>query len=47
MAASQPLIADEVLDAYSFRRHRCLLDVGGGEGSFIAAAAGACPELAL
>lgn len=39
MSASQPLIADQVLDAYSLRGHRCLLDVGGGEGAFIAAAA--------
>ncbi len=36
MAASQPLVADEILDAYPFARHRCLLDVGGGDGSFLA-----------
>jgi demethylspheroidene O-methyltransferase len=39
MASSQALIADDVLSAYSFGKHRCLLDVGGGEGAFIAAAA--------
>jgi demethylspheroidene O-methyltransferase len=39
MAASQPLIAQEVLDSYPIHRHRCLLDVGGGEGVFLAAAA--------
>jgi demethylspheroidene O-methyltransferase len=39
MAASQPMIAEEVLAAYHLGRHRCLLDVGGGDGSFIAAAA--------
>ena len=33
MAASQPLVADEVLDAYPLARHRCLLDVGGGDGA--------------
>ncbi|MEO8280650.1 MAG: methyltransferase [Ideonella sp.] len=38
MAASQPLVADEVLDAYSLRGHRCLLDIGGGDGSFLASA---------
>ena len=38
MAASQPLVADEILDAYDLRRHRCLLDVGGGEGGFLASA---------
>ena len=39
MSASQPMIAQQVLSAYSFRNHRCLLDVGGGDGSFIAAVA--------
>src|ERR1700731_1852201 len=39
MAASQPLIAQEVLDSYPIHRHQCLLDVGGGEGVFLAAAA--------
>ena len=32
MAASQPLVAQQVIDAYPFHRHRRLLDVGGGEG---------------
>jgi demethylspheroidene O-methyltransferase len=35
MANSQPLVAAEILDAYSLTRHRCLLDVGGGDGSFL------------
>ena len=39
MSRSQALIAQDVLDAYPARRHRCWLDVGGGEGAFIAAAA--------
>ncbi len=47
MAASQPLIAAQVLDAYPLRRHRRLLDVGGGEGAFLAAAAARAPGLAL
>jgi hypothetical protein len=33
------IIAQEVLDSYPIHRHRCLLDVGGGEGVFLAAAA--------
>jgi demethylspheroidene O-methyltransferase len=45
MAASQPMIAQQVLSAYSFRGHRCLLDVGGGDGSFIAAMAAQTPKL--
>jgi demethylspheroidene O-methyltransferase len=39
MAASQPLVADEVLDAYPLKNHRCLMDMGGGNGTFIRAAA--------
>jgi demethylspheroidene O-methyltransferase len=39
MTASQALISDDVLSAYPLRSHRCLLDVGGGEGAFITAAA--------
>lgn len=37
MAASQPLIAEQVIDSHDFARHRRLLDVGGGEGAFLAA----------
>ncbi len=47
MAASQQLIVDEVLDAYPLGRHRCLLDVGGGEGVFACAAAVRHPRLRL
>jgi demethylspheroidene O-methyltransferase len=45
MAVSQPLIAAEVLAAYRLGRHRCLLDVGGGDGAFAAAAATRWPRL--
>jgi len=47
MTASQPLVAQEILNAYDFRKHRCLLDVAGGQGRFLAAAAQRCPQLAL
>jgi demethylspheroidene O-methyltransferase len=47
MAASQPMVAEEVLDAYAVRRHRCLLDVGGGDGAFLVAAARRAPDLRL
>lgn len=49
MAASQPLVAQEILDAYPFDRHRRILDVGGGEGAFLAAVADRvpAPELTL
>ena len=47
MSASQPLVAAEVLDAYDLRRHRCLLDVGGGDGTFLTTAAARAPNLRL
>jgi demethylspheroidene O-methyltransferase len=46
MTASQPMVIEEVLAAYDLRRHRVLLDVGGGEGRFVAEAAAAAPRLA-
>ena len=47
MSSSQALVAQDILDAYPLAAHRCLLDVGGGEGAFIAAAAKRTPSLAL
>lgn len=45
MSVSQSFIASEVLAAYDMRRHRHLLDIGGGEGTFCLAAAEAAPRL--
>ncbi len=39
MAASQQLLSGGILDAFPLGRHRVLLDVGGGEGAFVEAAA--------
>jgi demethylspheroidene O-methyltransferase len=39
MSVSQPMVTEMVLGAYSFGRHHRLLDVGGGDGSFLIAAA--------
>lgn len=47
MALSQPLVAEEVLDAYAVGQHRCILDVGGGEGAFLRKAAECAPKLQL
>jgi demethylspheroidene O-methyltransferase len=47
MSASQPLVSEQVLDAYPLHRHRVLLDVGGGEGTFLTAAAARAPDLQL
>jgi demethylspheroidene O-methyltransferase len=47
MAASQPLVAAEILDAYPIGRHRCLMDVGGGDGRFLVAAGARAERLRL
>jgi demethylspheroidene O-methyltransferase len=47
MAATQPMIAAEILDAYYVGRHEVVLDVGGGDGSFLAAVAARHPGVAL
>ena len=47
MAASQPLIAAQSIDSYRFGKHKRLLDVGGGEGAFLAAVAARVPGLDL
>jgi len=45
MGSSSPLVSDEILDAYPLHKHRCLLDIGGGDGSFLIAAAGRHAQL--
>jgi demethylspheroidene O-methyltransferase len=45
MSASQALVADEVLSAYPLARHRVLLDVGGGDGTFLSTVAARHPQL--
>jgi demethylspheroidene O-methyltransferase len=47
MAQSQAMVAAEILAAYPLARHRCLLDLGGGDGTFLGAVAAAAPRLAL
>jgi demethylspheroidene O-methyltransferase len=47
MSASQPLVAQQVLDTYALDGHRCLLDVGGGQGRFLIAAGQRTPALQL
>ncbi len=47
MSASQPMVADQILDAYPLQQHRCLLDVGGGEGTFLSRVAQRAPDLKL
>jgi demethylspheroidene O-methyltransferase len=47
MSDSQALIAGDVLDAYAFKKHGCLLDVGGGDGTFLVSAAKRWPHLKI
>ena len=47
MGASQGLIAGDVLDAYPLASHRRLLDLGGGNGAFLAAVGACWPHLEL
>ena len=45
MAASQAMIAEQVVGVYNFGKHRCLLDVGGGQGVFVRAVKAAIPGI--
>ena len=47
MSASQAMVAAQVLDAWPLGRHRRLMDVGGGQGTFLRAVAARAPGLAL
>lgn len=47
MSASQPLVSEQVLQSYALDRHQRLLDVGGGEGTFLRAVAAQAPHLQL
>jgi demethylspheroidene O-methyltransferase len=47
MSASSGFVAEDTLDAYSLKAHRCLMDVGGGEGRFLRKAGERWPHLQL
>jgi demethylspheroidene O-methyltransferase len=47
MAATVPTVAADILHAYPIDRHRRLLDVGGGEGAFLACAGARAAKLSL
>jgi len=47
MAVSQAMLAEDIVDAYPLTGHRCLLDVGGGDGTFLATVAARLPGLRL
>lgn len=45
MAATQPMVSQQIIDAYDFSRHHRMLDIGGGSGAFVSAVAAAAPLL--
>jgi demethylspheroidene O-methyltransferase len=47
MAATQPMVSAQIIEAYNFRQHRRMLDIGGGSGAFANAVAKAAPDLDL
>jgi demethylspheroidene O-methyltransferase len=47
MGDSQGLVAGDILDAYPLARHRRLLDLGGGNGTFLSAVGARWPHLEL
>ena len=47
MAESQGFVVNEILSSYFFDEHRCVLDVGAGQGRFVSALAHHAPHLQL
>jgi demethylspheroidene O-methyltransferase len=47
MSDSQGLVSSDILDSYSMESHRRLLDLGGGNGTFLTAVAARWPHLDL
>lgn len=47
MSASQAMVAEQIIDTYPLQSHQRLLDVGGGDGTFLRTVAGAAPDLSL
>jgi demethylspheroidene O-methyltransferase len=47
MSSSQGFVAEDVLAAYRFDQHRHMLDVGGGDGTFLCRVAAAAPAIRL
>jgi demethylspheroidene O-methyltransferase len=47
MGASQVFVVQEILNSYFFGEHRCVLDIGAGQGRFVRALAAHAPHLEL
>ncbi|WP_373476687.1 methyltransferase [Sphingorhabdus sp.] len=47
MAATQPMVSQQILDVYDFAQHRHMLDIGGGSGAFSSAVAVTARQLEI
>ncbi len=47
MAATQPMVFEQIFARYDFDQHQRLLDIGGGSGAFVESVAGHAPRLGL
>ncbi len=47
MSSSQRFVIEELLASYDFTKHRCVLDVGGGQGGWVTELARHAPRLQL
>ncbi|MEQ1671908.1 MAG: methyltransferase, partial [Hyphomicrobium sp.] len=47
MSQSQALVSGQILDAYPVGKHHKILDIGGGEGTFLLSAAERAPHLEM
>ena len=45
MAATQPMVSRQIIDAYDFSGHKRMLDIGGGSGAFTTAIAAAAADV--
>ncbi len=45
MAATQPMVSQQIIDAYDFTDHQRMLDIGGGSGAFTAAIGATAPNV--
>ena len=45
MAATQPMVSQQIIDAYDFSAHTRMLDIGGGSGAFVSAVLASAPRL--
>jgi demethylspheroidene O-methyltransferase len=47
MSSSQSIVVDDILESYPFQRHQHVMDIGGGEGTFLISLAKYAPHLQL